>query len=116
MFNKNKSILGNFDFAFYHWKQTENPRNKWVVVENFAFAHYMIKLNGQKTLYEIAVDDHMKRKGIAKTILSHIGSPISLKTDADNLESNSFYRSLGFICLGQKFTSSGKKVNIYEKY
>jgi ribosomal protein S18 acetylase RimI-like enzyme len=115
LFDSNQSILGPFDVAWYRYTTSKNRSEKWVVIEGEAFAHYLIKKNGERTLYEIAVKS--KGKGLGRILLNHIGYPMNLKTDADNAESNEFYRRCGFTCVGQKMSKSGEKTfNIYQRW
>lgn len=118
LFKKNKKILGSVEMAIYRFKKRkeekpDDTRDQFIVVRPYGFAHFLQKKNGERTLYEIAVDDSMKRKGIGKALMDKIGYPMSLKTDADNKESNEFYKRLGFVWLGAKYTKSGKLVNVY---
>lgn len=117
LFSKNKKILGPFSMAWFRFWQSSNPREIWVVIENVAFAHYLVKKNGEKTLYEIAVSEEHKKKGIGKKLLDFIGYPMELKTDFDNVESNEFYKRSGFICVGKKKSNNGKKeFNVYKRW
>lgn len=115
LFLENKDILGPFDLAWIRFWQNNNPREKWIKINKEAFAHYLIKKNGEKTLYEIAVKN--KGKGTGRKILNYIGFPMELKTDKNNKESNKFYISCGFICLGCKKSKNKKKeFNIYKRW
>ncbi len=116
LFSANKKILGEMapTSVFYRWFHGKNPREKFVVIRPFAFAHYLVRLDGIQTLYEIAVQEDQKRKGMGSSLLEFMGRPISLKTDATNDESNLFYRKLGFHCVSQITGGSGKKLNIYQ--
>lgn len=115
LFEANESILGGFGLTWYRFNQSTNPREKWVVIEGKAFAHYMVKKNGEVSLYEIAVGE--KKKGHGKRLLEYMGFPMELKTDKDNEESNAFYKKCGFICLGSKFSKNGKKeFNIWKRW
>lgn len=120
LFKANESILGAADVVLWRYneakKKDPNKKDLFIVVRPFGFAHFLVKRDGTRTLYEVAVDSSQKRRGIGKALLDAIGYPMSLKTDADNPESNNFYRKLGFICVGSKFTNSGKKVNVYQRF
>lgn len=117
LFNLNKSILGSFDTAYYRFKNSKNTREKWIVVKEIAFVHYMERLDGVKVIYEIAVNPNNKRQGLGKMLMEHIGFPIQLKTDANNEESNEFYRKTGYIRVGVKKSRNGKKTfNIYQRW
>ena len=117
LFDKNKSILGSFSMTWFRFSQSKNENEKWVVIEGIGFAHYLIKRNGESTLYEIAVDDNYKKKGYGKALLDHIGFPMELKTDSENVESNEFYKKYKFICVGKKKSKNGKKeFNVYKRW
>jgi ribosomal protein S18 acetylase RimI-like enzyme len=115
--NANKNILAEYD-GRNTWTALNDPKKQnWlIVVRPYAFARFYVRKDGTKTLFEIAVREDMKRKGIAKLLLDYIGRPVNLKTDADNEESNAFYRALGFVLLGRKTTAKGKPVNIYQGF
>lgn len=118
LFDANKNILGNVSggTVFYRWLKGGNAREHIAVIPEFAFAHWLVRKDGTRVLYEIAVHETMKRRGIGRLFLDHIGTPMELKTDAENAESNRFYQALGFIKLGYKATSAGKRVAIYQKF
>ncbi len=115
LFKKNEGILGSADLTIWRHKNS-NAKSRFIVIRPHAFAHFNLKRNGEKTLYEIAVDTNMKRMGIGRALVDFIGAPMLLKTDADNIASNAFYASLGFFLLGEKFTKSGKRVNVWKKF
>lgn len=115
LFEKNKAILGPFDVAWHRYINSSNKREKWVVIPNIAFAHFLKKKNGENTLYEIAVDE--KKQGWGKKLLNYIGFPMELKTDKENEESNAFYKRCGFLLLGTKHSKSGEKeFNIWKRW
>lgn len=118
LFDANKSILGNVSggTVFYRWIKGGNEREHFDVIPEIAFAHWLVRKDGTRVLYEIAVHESMKRKGIGRRLLAHIGFPMELKTDAGNEESNRFYQALGFIKLGYKETAGGKRVAVYQKF
>jgi ribosomal protein S18 acetylase RimI-like enzyme len=109
-------ILGNGSAAWYRCFQKLSPRERFIGIREVAFAHYNERLDGVRTLYEIAVHPDHKRQGHGGRLLRAIGFPIQFKTDADNEESNSFYRALGFTFVGQAPSRNGKKMlNHYRK-
>lgn len=111
-----KSILGPIGLPWSRSWPTPGPRDFWVGIREAAFAHYRLRLDGIKVLDEIAVHPHAKGLGLGRELVEHIGCPMELKTDADNAESNGFYRHLGFKLAGQKTSKNGKKLfNIYRK-
>jgi ribosomal protein S18 acetylase RimI-like enzyme len=114
LWEKNTHILGPPLPLFNFLKS--NPKNEFfLVIDEVAFIHFRVKLNGNSSLYNIAVAEDHKKKGYGKFLISLLPGEIELKTDRDNIESNSFYSRLGFICMGKKITKSGKIVNIYRR-
>lgn len=100
----------------YKGKGARKPNEFWWVIEPYAFAHFLVN---QRThvcnLYEIAVAPDARRQGYGRQLLDAIALPITLKTDADNAESNPFYRALGFHPAAVYRTQSGKEMVIYER-
>lgn len=116
LFNQNSKILGSASQVMYRWLHQRSRGEKMLVIRPYAFAHFNVRKDGWKTLHEIAVSEAVKRQGYGKALMEAIGYPMQLKTDADNEESNLFYQKLGFACMGQKTTRSGKLVNIYQRF
>lgn len=116
LFEVNSYILGGFGLTWHMFWKNKKPNEFWIKIGTEAFARYLIKKNGSGvTLYEIAVKT--KRKGYGSALMKYMGTPMQLKTDADNEESNAFYEKLGFICRGKKKSKNGKKeFNIYKKW
>ena len=112
IFQSADHVLGKGFFGSIWWRywQSKNPRERWIVIEGRAFAHYVTRRDGVKVLYEIAVAEESRRMGLGKLLLDYIGRPMELKTDADHGESNAFYRALGFHPVGSKRSRDGKKV------
>jgi ribosomal protein S18 acetylase RimI-like enzyme len=79
-----------------------------VGVREKAFAHYRVRKDGVRVLYEIAVDPAHKRHGIGRALIAHLGVPVLLKTDADNVAARSFYERMGMRLVGQKVARNGK--------
>lgn len=116
LFDANAGILGNMSGGtlVWRWKTSGNPRDRMIVVRRKGFAHYLVRKDGTRTLYELAVDKACRRAGIGKMLLAAVGCPITLKTDASHHESNAFYRSAGLVCCGQMRTRAGKLMNVYQ--
>ena len=95
IFNQNKTILGGRSYGTLQWKRFwENKKQNefWVIIEDKAFCHYLKRFRDSvNVIYEIAVHNDYKKRGLGKKIIEHIGKPIELKTDFDSNESNSFY-------------------------
>lgn len=116
LFDSNAAILGNMSGGtlFWRWLNSGNPRDKMVVVRGRGFAHYLLRNDGVRSLYEIAVDAKSKRQGVGMALLKAVGRPVILKTDASHGESNAFYRAAGLICCGTVKAKSGKLLNVYQ--
>jgi len=86
---------------FRFW-QAKNPREHWIVDHNnSAFCHYLVAINGTRSIYEIAVAVSARRTGLGKAMLDQVGTPTRCKTDVTNVASNAFYASAGFICVAK---------------
>lgn len=86
---------------FRFW-QAKNPREHWIVDNNnSAFCHYLVALDGTRSIYEIAVAQNARRTGLGKAMIELVGVPVRLKTDVENDTSNAFYASVGFLCVGK---------------
>ena len=48
-------------------------------------------------------------------MVDHVGNPVRLSTNADDTESNAFYRRLGFRLTGRKMASNGVLMNSWER-
>jgi len=112
--------LGGFGLAWsWYWKQRElhfgaaADRQRWLVVRPVGFVHYYLRRDGWKTIHEIAVRREFRRTGVGRALLRAVEAPIRLTTDADNAESNEFYRREGFDLFDEKRSKKGKLMNIY---
>lgn len=109
-----KHILGNGTLAWYRfWHGGLVDGARWIVVEGKGFVHFKRRRDGTSVIYEIAVSPDHKRQGVGRQLVAQVGYPIELKTDADNEESNAFYRALGFHPIGCKVSKKGKRMRIY---
>lgn len=99
---------------FWRWLQNGATNERIIVVEPLAFAHYRIKKDGSRVLYEIAVDVAAKRQGLGRLLMERVGRPVMLKTDRDHAESNAFYKSLGLSLAGVTVARSGKRLNVWQ--
>jgi len=117
IYQADRHFLGSvFGSVWYRFWQADNPREHWWVIRPYAFAHWMERLDGWKTLYEIAVDVEFRKTGYGRQLVAHIGTPLRLSTDAENLVSNLVYQKLGFTQTGWKPSRDGKRILIvYEK-
>jgi len=107
---KHEKALGNMTWVWKRFWEEHAPNEHWVVVRGKGYAHFRRRNDGWNTLYEIAVMPRQRRKGIASTLIEHIGWPLRAKTDADNVASNAMYFALGFQRSGSRFTKNGKKM------
>ena len=86
---------------FRFW-QAKNPREHWIVDNNnSAFCHYLVALDGTRSIYEIAVAQNARRTGLGKAMIEQVGVPVRCKTDVTNVTSNAFYASAGFLCVAK---------------
>lgn len=115
IFDAYSEVLGHFGTAWHRWQSADTERNRWVVIPRVAFAHYLERLDGWNTLYEIGVHENAKRHGFGTRLLHHIGTPMRLKTDAEHPESNLFYERNGFDLVDTSETAKGKPLHIYER-
>jgi ribosomal protein S18 acetylase RimI-like enzyme len=100
---------------WYRYWLNKNPREHWLVIRQVAFVHYMIRADGYRTVYEIAVSESAKRKGYGKALMARVGRPVRLKTDSENEQSNRFYKSIGMLRTATIPTRDGKKnLHVYE--
>jgi ribosomal protein S18 acetylase RimI-like enzyme len=111
LYYANEKILGN---PFWLLNSYNRPNHALLVVRPVGFVHYKRNTGGMKTIIEMAVSQSAKRSGIGKQLVKAVGRPVSLKTDADNVESNAFYRAMGLMCVGQTRSRSGKTLNVYQ--
>jgi ribosomal protein S18 acetylase RimI-like enzyme len=119
LFDLNKEILGKVGggLVFWRWLQGNNPREHFFVIPEIAFMHWLQRAkDGTSVIYEIAVHPEHKKKGLGKQLINTLSGAIELKTDAEHAESNEFYKKLGFVLIGYKTASSGKKLAIYKKW
>lgn len=104
-------VLGKGFFGTIWWRfwNQRNGEEHWVVIPKLGFAHFKVRKDGWKVVYEIATAPEAKRQGVGRRLLDFIGTPMELKTDADHEESNAFYRRCGFYPAGLKRSRDGKK-------
>lgn len=120
LFVANAGVLGIGDVAnqtwYRYWARQNDGGEFWKVIRPHAFAHYRVRKDGWRTLYEIAVAQEAKGQGLGRRLVEHIGFPQRLKTDASHAESNAFYRKLGFqLVLTTQSKDGNKLLNHYEK-
>jgi GNAT superfamily N-acetyltransferase len=109
IFENEKEILGSFGLTWFRFWSAKDPGDQWDCIPEKAFVHFRVRRDGWRTVHEIAVSQNSRRQGIAGQLIKHVGMPILLKTDADNLESNAFYAAAGFYPVGSKTSKNGKK-------
>lgn len=116
LFDANKSILGNVSggTVFWRWRASKSKSEYFIVIPELAFCHYRIRKDGSRVVYEIAVAQEAKGKGLGRKLMAQVGRPVELKTDAASEESNAFYLKLGLHCVGKVTGGSGKLMNFYQ--
>lgn len=95
--------------------EPRNRRHKWVGARPLGFVEWTERLDGWQTLHNIGVTKEARGTGIGRALVREVPRPVRLSTDVDNVASNAFYKALGFLLMGTKFTRSGKKLNVWEK-
>lgn len=114
----NEDRLGPSDvFRRHWWRHLNRPDStKWIVIPGLAFCHYHIRRDGYTVIYEIAVHNEHKRKGLAKALVGSLPRPITLKTDVENLESMAAYERMGFVPMAIRVARSGKRMMIFAMF
>lgn len=88
--------------AWFRFWQAKNPREHWIVNDDkTAFCHYLVALDGTRSVYEIVVHPTVQRTGLGTAMLETVGTPVRLKTNLENEASNAFYAKSGFMCLAK---------------
>jgi ribosomal protein S18 acetylase RimI-like enzyme len=96
----------------------DRPKGEfWVAIGVVAFAHFRVRRDGAVVLYEIAVDERVKRRGLGRALMGYLRryglGGIELKTDSEHEESNAFYLALGMKCYEESRAKYGKLVKKY---
>lgn len=110
VFAENKNILGNYYFDWVGYINSKTATNCFYIADNIGILH--VKFSKKQkgfVIQTIAILKDQKRKGYASDMIKLLPRPIYLKTDADNEESNSFYKAIGFIAVGNSISKNGKK-------
>lgn len=102
--------------TWFRWKQANNPRHHIDGVAEVAFVDWLLRLDGGVTINNIAVAASARRQGLARALIAVVPRPVRLVTNADNIPSNAFYASLGFVVLGKKRTRTGEQKNVHELF
>lgn len=101
--------------TFHRWLRDENLRHRIDGIEPVGFVHYLVRVDGGRTIYNIAVDPDQRGRGYGKALVEHVGFPCRLSTNTDNEGSNAFYRALGFRLVGRELARSGHLKNVWER-
>ena len=87
-----------------------------LVIPEIAFVRFAKKKTGENYVYDIAVDKDARKSGVGRKLMDMIEKPIMLKTDVGNVESNLFYKNLGFIALAHVKSRKGRPMVVYAKF
>lgn len=77
------------------------------------FVHWHQRIDGWRTLYEIAVSPAYRGLGLGSFLLSAVATPVRLKCTQDN-PANKFYESQGMQCIGVD-PGRVRPLNIWQK-
>ena len=91
-----------------------NANEHVLVIRPVAFVHYRRNRTGLRVVYEIAVDDKSKQRGLGSALMAAVGRPVMLRTDKDNEEANNFYKRIGLVVVGVAYKRDGRKLNVYQ--
>lgn len=113
VFKQHAKMLGNF---FWMKQSYEKGRGRIWVVPEIGFIHLTYAKEGITVIQDIAIEKNAQRGGHGKALLSILKGVIKLKTDAENIQSNAFYKKYGFKLVGQVKSRKGKPINIYMRW
>lgn len=110
LWNNCGAELGSFSMAWFWYWNDRKSNDYWVCIPDKGFCHYTIrKRDGMKRIAEIAVDETVRRQGVAKRLFDHVGKPMWLKTDLSNATSRAFYARMGMVEKEVVWSKNGKK-------
>lgn len=112
---QHKKHIGGFNLFWVWDKYVEGKaKYKYVVIDGAGFMRYgYSKKYHAYVLYEIAVDDDNKQKGVGRAFYEHLPKPLMLKCNQDNTRGNKFYEAMGMTKAGNAETKQGVKQNIW---
>jgi GNAT superfamily N-acetyltransferase len=93
---KASRVFGQDAAPIWRAVHQRSNREQLIGIREQCFVHFRRRRDGINVVYEIAVAEAHRRKGLGKRLLQAVGAPIMLKTDADNTTSRAFYVALGF--------------------
>jgi ribosomal protein S18 acetylase RimI-like enzyme len=91
-----------------------NANERILVIRPAAFVHFRRNRTGLRVVYEIAVDERSKQRGLGSALMAAVGPPVMLRTDIDNAEANNFYKRIGLVVVGVTYKRDGKRLNVYQ--
>jgi GNAT superfamily N-acetyltransferase len=108
IYRQNKHVMGPPDLrGLTQSIDGLTPNIHWSVVRPHAFAMWRMRRDGVRFLSRIIVDESMRNCGIGIAILNHIGKPILLHTQSDNVHAIEYYKRRGFTTIGNTYTRRG---------
>lgn len=113
--SQSKKHIGNFNLFWVWDKYIEGTsKHKYVVIDECGFMRYGYSTKYKAfVLYEIAVDQDTKQKGVGRVFFNHLPKPLMLKCNQDNEVGNKFYEAMGMTKVGVAETKQGVKQNIW---
>ena len=115
MHKQHKKHIGGFNL-FWVWDKYIDctAKYKYVVIDDCGFMRYgFSKKYSAYVLYEIAVDEDTKQRGVGRALYEHLPRPLMLKCNQDNDTGNKFYEAMGMTKAGVTETRQGVKQNIW---
>jgi len=112
---QHKKHIGGFNL-FWVWDKyiDRTAKYKYVVIDDCGFMRYgFSKKYSAYVLYEIAVDEDTKQRGVGRALYEHLPRPLMLKCNQDNDTGNKFYEAMGMTKVGVTQTRQGVKQNIW---
>lgn len=119
IYREHKKHLGNFNlyncWDTYLKTGGENGQENFLVIRNKGFVRfsYMKKFK-MFCLHDLGVFSNNQNRGYGTALLEQVPLPFFLRTNQDNKSANDYYVRQGLIRVGEVFTMTGRKQNVYQ--